>query len=318
MALVELLGTGEARRRQAQAEAVDLILELGWAQRAGRRDVLALNPGRRAEIELTLDRAWPAWRTVVTRLTAAGLPLTPVGLRELARRDRLAVVDAGELPDRINRRTAAATVARHAKAHLGPLERAALEAVDLTADGIVRMRPHAGLLLERDGVRHDAHQLATLLGELVISDRALRDGTRLAGRPPRGVLTVENLGAFQDAVVPADVLVMYVPGWNTRLARDVLAGLEAVPILHFGDLDPNGVAILEHLRRWRSDVGWWVPGFWADYLGRGLTKRWPDIVLPADAPSWVHVLPERGIWLEQEVILVDPRFAGALSAAFDG
>ena len=45
-----------------------------------------------------------------------------------------------------------------------------------------------------------------------------------------------------------------VPGWNTRTTRDLLKGLDEVPIVHFGDLDPNGIAILAHLRRWRPDV----------------------------------------------------------------
>ena len=80
-------------------------------------------------------------------------------------------------------------------------------------------------------VVQDARRLASLLGELVLVDRALRDGARLVGKEPRAVLTVENLGAYQDAVVSDDVLVPHVPGWNTRTTRDLLKGLDEVPVI---------------------------------------------------------------------------------------
>ncbi|MEM7354190.1 MAG: Wadjet anti-phage system protein JetD domain-containing protein [Acidobacteriota bacterium] len=225
-------------------------------------------------------------------------------------------VDSAQLPERMNRRTAAAVLTRHAKARLGPFEQVVLEDVDITDDGIVRMRPNTGLSLVRAGVEHAAADIVALLGDLVVTDRAFRDGTRLGGHRPRAVLTVENLGAFQDAVVPDDVLTVYVPGWNTRIARDALSGLEGVPVIHFGDLDPNGVAILAHLRRWRPDVHWLVPSFWEDYADeRGLPKRWPAVSIPPDAPNWIVSLADAGVWLEQEVIVVDPRFAIAVEEA---
>jgi hypothetical protein len=33
----------------------------------------------------------------------------------------------------------------------------------------------------------------------------------------------------------------------THTTRDLLRGLDEVPVVHFGDLDPNGIAILAHL-----------------------------------------------------------------------
>lgn len=316
LVLVELLQTGKVRERRQQEQAFASLLELGWARRTGRNGVLALELAARPEIESTLDRAWPDWREVAHRLDEAGFPPTPVGLRELERQDRLSAVDPAHLPERMNRRTASAMLTRHAKARLGPFEQVVLEDVDVTDDGIVRMRANVGLRLVRAGTEHAAADIEELLGELTLTDRALRDGTRLWGQRPRAVLTVENLGAFQDAVVPEDVLTVYVPGWNTRIARDALSGLEDTPIIHFGDLDPNGVAILQHLRRWRPDVRWLVPGFWEEYAdARGLPKRWPEVALPPDAPAWVVSLAHAGIWLEQEVIVTDSRFAIAVNEA---
>ena len=262
--LVELLQTGEVRRRRVQEAAWAALLELGWARRTRRHDVLALDETARRRAEETLQQAWPGWSQIVGRLSAGGLPPTPAGLADLERRDRVDAAGRLALPIPMNRRTAAATVGRHAKARLGPFEQVVLEDVDVTDDGLVRMRPSAGLQVRNGGVVQDALKLASLLGELVLVDRALRDGTRLVGKEPRAVLTVENLGAYQDAVVSADVLVVHVPGWNTRTTRDLLKGLDEVPIVHFGDLDPNGIAILAHLRRWRPDVRWLVPSYWEE------------------------------------------------------
>lgn len=307
--LVELIQTGEVRRRRVQEAAWAALLELGWARRTRRHDVLALDEKARQRAEETLQQAWPGWSQIIGRLSAGGLPPTPAGLADLERRDRVDAASRLALPTRMNRRTAAATVGKHAKARLGPFEQVVLEDVDVTDDGLVRMRPSAGLQVRNGGVVQDAMKLASLLGELVLVDRALRDGTRLVGKEPRAVLTVENLGAYQDAVVSDDVLVVHVPGWNTRTTRDLLKGLDEVPVIHFGDLDPNGIAILAHLRRWRPGVRWLVPPYWEERRDdKGLTRDWPDLDMPQDAPEWVRQLPERRRWLEQEVVAVDSRF----------
>ena len=319
MALIELLHTGETRRRRLQEQACDALAELGWARRTGRSDVLSLDPLAVSAIEATLAGVWPGWRELLSRLVDEGLPATPGGVRELERRRRVDAVDGAALPERLNRRTAAAIVGRHAKARLGPFEGVVFEDVDLTDDGLVRMRPSGGLRVALRHAEVDARDLASLLGELVVTDRALRDGTRLCGRTPRAVLTVENLGAYQDLAAPDDVLVVHVPGWNTRTTKALLDGLEEVPVLHFGDLDPNGVAIVQHLRRWRLDVRWLVPPFWEEYLPtKGLLRTWPEGEMPEDAPSWVRALPSRGRWLEQESVVVDARFADALAFALTG
>lgn len=315
LTLFELLLRGELPRREEQKHAWTVLMELGWARRTRRVDVLALDPSARAEVEETLTGAMQDWRALAGRLSSLGLPCTPTGLRELKRRDRLEAVADLNLPERMNRRTAAAMVARHSKASIGPFEQVVLEEIDLTDDGLVRMRPNAGLEIYRQAVRHDARDLSALLGELVLTDRALRDGTRLGGRMPRAVLTVENLGAYLDVVVQDDVLVVHIPGWNTRTAKDLMGRLDDIPILHFGDLDPNGIMIVAHLRHWRPAVRWLVPAFWETYTeGKGLKRQWPELQMPSDTPAWVVALPERRLWLEQEVIVTDPRLEQAVEA----
>jgi Wadjet protein JetD, C-terminal len=314
--LLELLECGEIRHRSTQQRAWSSVLELGWARRSRRHDVLEIDPAFRENLETTLDGAWPGWRDTARRLADAGQPPTPQGMLELERQMRIDRAGDIDLPSRINRRTAAAVVARHSKAKLGPFERIALDETELTDDGLVRMRPSAGLTVVRGFEEHSASALAELLGDLVLTDRALRDGTQLAGQRPRAVLTVENLGAFQDAVVANDILVVHVPGWNTGTTRDLLAGLQDVPVLHFGDLDPNGIAILKHLRRWRPDVRWLVPEYWVEIVDeRGLEGEWPEIEMPTDAPPWVRELPDRRLWLEQEAVVVDKRFRSSVDSS---
>jgi hypothetical protein len=52
-----------------------------------------------------------------------------------------------------------------------------------------------------------------------------------------------------------------------------------------------------------------VPSYWEERRDdKGLTRDWPDVDLPQDAPDWVRQLPGRRTWLEQEIVAVDPRF----------
>lgn len=44
-------------------------------------------------------------------------------------------------------------------------------------------------------------------GEVVLSERALRDETRLTGARPAAALLVENLGPYMDLRVPEDWIV---------------------------------------------------------------------------------------------------------------
>jgi hypothetical protein len=41
----------------------------------------------------------------------------------------------------------------------------------------------------------------------------------------------------------------------------MLDRIEGVPVLHFGDLDPNGVRIMLHLHRRVPNLKWFLPEF---------------------------------------------------------
>jgi hypothetical protein len=129
------------------------------------------------------------------------------------------------------------------------------------------------------------------------------------------VLLVENLGPYRDLVAPAGWLVAHVPGWNTATLRLLLAQVRGVVVVHFGDLDPAGVRIYEHLRAIHPDLRWVVPDFWSERIGtHGLRGEWPPDLVVTAAPPLVRDLAARGLWLEQECIVLDPRLKAALES----
>ena len=119
----------------------------------------------------------------------------------------------------------------------------------------------------------------------------------------------------QPAWAPPGWLFAHVPGWDTATVVHLLARVTHVPVVHFGDLDPNGVRILLHLRRYRPDLRWLVPAFWAERLdGHARPVAWPHDRDTTDAPPLVRDLVRRGLWLEQEMIVLDPRLAASLAS----
>lgn len=312
LALLELLVRGVLKRRRAQGAAWDLLDELAWTRRTGRRDELGLVEERRHELVALLGRVWPEWGVVLAALTARGLEPSPDGWRQLE--DVQRAEGLPQLPDQLNRRTAAALVAPHSKAALTERRLAALGDAEATHDGSVRLRPPRGLVAITLHGSVDLSAVAAVLGEVSIPERAFSAGLQLEG-PVRAALLVENLGAFCD-VRPVDGwLLVHVPGWDTATVARLLERLVHVPLIHFGDLDPNGVRIHRHLRGLRSDLRWFVPEFWSEFVEtKGLPGVWPEDLDLGDTPALVRELASRGLWLEQEPVAVDARTSRALEA----
>src|SRR5690606_4122599 len=113
--------------------AFDALAELPWTRRTGRRDELALVEQRRTDLVALIDRVWPAWGDVLAALTARGVGPTPDGWAALQDAERAATMP--QLPDQLNRRTAAALVAPHSKAGLTERRVATLGNSEATHDG---------------------------------------------------------------------------------------------------------------------------------------------------------------------------------------
>ncbi len=312
LALLELIARGTLKRRRSQAVAWDALAELPWTRQTGRRNELGLVESRRSELAGLLDRVWPAWGAALAELTARGLPPNPQGWTALEDAQRAEGLPS--LPDLLNRRTAAALTAPHSKATLTERRLAALGDLEAMHDGSVRIRPPPGLMARTSRGVLDLGDIAAVLGEVAIPERALSDGLQLEG-PVRAVLLVENLGAFCDLPVIDDWVFAHVAGWDTATVVRLLECLAHVPVIHFGDLDPNGVRIFQHLRTQHAGLRWFVPSFWAEFVeAKSLRGAWPDDFNLGDAPDLVRRLAERGLWLEQEPLVVDSRTPAALEA----
>jgi len=158
----------------------------------------------------------------------------------------------------------------------------------------------------------DLAAVAGVLGEVGLPERAFRDQLVFEGEI-RAVLLVENLGAWRDLAAPEGWLLAHVPGWDTAATMLLLDRLTDVPVVHFGDLDPNGVRIHLHLRDRRADLKWFVPSFWREAIdSHARPAAWPPDLDLAEAPPLIGELASRGLWLEQEAITLDARVAGAL------
>jgi len=312
LALLELIATGKLRKRHSQTIAWEWLTQLSWTRESGRRDEIALDDSRASEGKRLLDQVWRDWPDVLTELQSADLPVSERGWRQLQDMDRARV--AAGLPPRLNRRTALAQVGGHSKTTLSRTLQASLASTDLTHDGTVRLRPSSGLEIVSGDTAIPADGIASLLGEVILTERALLAGSRFGAVLPRCLLTVENLGPYLDISVPADCLVAHVPGWDTRTIRMVFDLLPTVPCVHFGDLDPNGVRIIRHLRELRPTVEWLVPDFWSEQIAaKGLKAEWPTDLNLDGVPPLVQELRRQGVWLEQETIALDPRLTKAIA-----
>ncbi|MCL2639210.1 MAG: hypothetical protein FWD53_00040, partial [Phycisphaerales bacterium] len=213
LALMELVVSGRLRCRKVQQEVWQSLEKLSWTQRTGRRDELAVVESYRHELERLLTQVWPEWRAVSVELTGAGLPVSLTGWLKLQDIEKARA--AKNLPARLNRRTATALVGPHSKASLSTPRREALAGMDITHDGTLRLRTPEGLQLRSGEQELDCTVVAGVLGEVVLTERALTDGTVLTGRLPQAILFVENLGAYLDTPAPAGWLLAHVPGWDT-------------------------------------------------------------------------------------------------------
>jgi hypothetical protein len=291
LALLELLVTGRLPRRKTQEEAHRWLEQLPWTRRTRRRGEIELVPERADDLGALLDRVWSGWVEVREELEDAGLPPTPTGWQALE--DRRRGLALPTLPTRLNRHTAAALAGPHAKVRLTSERASALGNVEVVDDGLVRLRPPKGLVAVMGNERIELDRWMALIGEAGIPDRPLLDGLRFEGTL-RAVLLVENLGAWRDMPRPEGWLLAHVPGWDTRGVGLLLEALPRCPVVHFGDLDPDGVKIHRHLAESIPELGWLVPEFWEERVeSHGQAGAWPEELDLEGTPELVRELARR-------------------------
>ena len=303
--LLELRLQGSARRRRQQEELLGQLEGLGWVTATSRSSEVELVEARSDDLEQMLDSRWPDWRSVARALVAEELLPSPQGMKELRRRQRV----LPSLPRRMNLKTAASAVAEHSKATLGEAHRAMLGDAEVVRDGVVLVRPHRGMELVRGELRSSAIDLAAVQGVVALTSRAMMDGLEVGGVPAGAVMTVENEAAFVDMPKPDGLMLVWVPGWNTRLAIEFLKGVSAGRRLHFGDLDPNGIRIFRHLSERLPGMQHFIPEWWRERIAGAppIEAEWPEGLVGAEDHPLVQELAAAGRMSEQELLLLDPR-----------
>ncbi|WP_429093071.1 Wadjet anti-phage system protein JetD domain-containing protein [Aeromonas veronii] len=201
--------------------------------------------------------------------------------------------------------------------------------LSLTQDEMIRIRSLEPLsLVDRQGQQHDMTAMMALLGELALPERTL--GTLAAiGWQGELVITVENKGAFVDYPLQPRQLLLFAPGRNTTLAKQLIPLLPAgVQWAHFGDLDQRGIDIaIELARELNRPAMLWLPCELQPYLehyARPVRTFATDsgkvpwrVTTQADQVDghgtragvpWLDKLITDGTWLEQEVLILAPHW----------
>lgn len=305
VAVLRLWAMRVLRRTRKLQPLTEHLLGLGWVTQSPRQSELTLNALGDSHLPNLLGRIWPDWRRTLQQLQDAGLPIDAKSLVELAR----STSRARRLPGRLHHKTYAALAGMHSKSTgVGKVSRPGLT---LTTDGVLRIRPNEGLMLCLGAKRLSCDDLTAVIDELILTERTLLDGIHPAGILPRAIMTVENLGAFMDMPKPRELLLIHQPGWNTLLSLqfiDIL-GSEA-PWYHFGDLDPEGMAIHQHLNQKGRMADLFLPSFWEEYVeahSRPLSDAWPETTVAAFSQPLLKQLFASRRWLEQEPIVLDER-----------
>ncbi|HHQ4541629.1 TPA: Wadjet anti-phage system protein JetD domain-containing protein [Aeromonas veronii] len=201
--------------------------------------------------------------------------------------------------------------------------------LSLTQDEVIRIRTLEPLsLVDQQGQQHDMTAMMALLGELALPERTM-DMLAAIGWQGERVITVENKGAFVDYPLQPGQLLLFAPGRNTTLAKQLIPLLPVgVQWAHFGDLDQRGIDIaIELARELNRPAMLWLPCELQPYLERYARPvrtfatdsgkvPW-RVATQADQVDghgasagvpWLEKLITDGTWLEQEVLILAPHW----------
>lgn len=268
----------------------------------------------------------PVGRGALYALTEAGRTylagqLAQVVPPELDKREQLQSLGVS-LPARLNQATFYALWHGDSKHPRNECPDPQLADLTLTQDEVIRIRTLEPLsLVDRQGQQHDMTAMMALLGELALPERTLGTLAAIGWQGDR-VITVENKGAFVDYPLQPGQLLLFAPGRNTSLAKQLIPLLPAGgQWAHFGDLDQRGIDIaVELARELKRPAMLWLPCELQPYLDHyarpvrtfvadsgkvpwRLTTR-VDAKRMKDELPWLDELMAKGAWLEQEVLML--------------
>jgi hypothetical protein len=303
----ELLVGPAVKSRVRNQRVIDQFASNGWVKHTSRKEEYEITESGRQIAEKRLGKHWPTWREGLNAFRIAGLSPEDLGAWRLLRRQA-----ASQLPrqlKQVNRRTLNAWLRRHSKISSGVLPEAFAN-VQVTVDEVTRMRlPPRSKLLLKDGESIDCDLLTMTFGEIAVPERAWKSIRRIDSPQSNVVISIENKGAFIDFPQVAKATLVFLPGDNISALREVISRTHKQPILHFGDLDADGIGIFEAMLADGFTVEHFVPDFAEEFIlthAQDSETRWPARDYSLLHPA-VSKLASRGLWLEQEALVLDHR-----------
>jgi len=302
------------KRRRRNERVIDSFANHGWVSHTSRQDEFVITQTGRLIAEKRLSEHWPGWREDLGAFANMGLSPEDATAWNLFRRAQSNQVP--RLLTRINRRTLHAWERRHSKVAVSaPSELFANARV--TVDEVTRLRlpPHSKLFLH-DGATVDCDSLMGIFGEVVIPERAWERIRQFEVSSGSAIISIENKGAFVDFPSVPKATLVFLPGDNTSALQQVISKMRNQPIIHFGDLDPDGINIFETFLTKNIPVQHFVPTYVEEFLithALPCKGPWPRQDYPSLHPI-VSILASRSLWLEHEALVLDHRFEAELES----
>lgn len=297
--LAKLIQSGGARESARSLDLIRRYEKAGWIMPSGRRGEWVARPETTIALTARLAKLLPQWESDFALLRTHNLdPRKPQDIEALP-----VLRKRPDATGMINRRN------WKAAGGLGPKRKGILETeATLTSDWVMRLRPNRGLVAQWDGQSTDLWEMAKIWTECPIPQRLWIQLQGFTGVLPAVVITCENLGAFIDIPLPDNALTVFSPGNHVVPAIELIKMLPAATWVHFGDLDPEGLAIAGQIAdATRCPIHRYIPSFCMEYIADDMAQK-KDVKWQGtfEHPA-LKLLAERDLGVFQEVFMLDPR-----------
>jgi len=310
----ELVLGPTVKRLRRNERVIDAFAVHGWITHTSKRDEFAITDSGRLVAEKRLSEHWPAWREDLVAFASLGYSPEDAGAWSLFKR-----AQANQIPRMvtcINRRTLNAWDRRHSKVGAGPPSKTLAEA-QVTVDELTRLRlPPGSRMILQTGEIVDCDRLMAIFGEIAIPERAWGNIKQIETPNSRVLFSIENKGAFVDFPSVPNATLLFLPGDNTGAFQLIMSHMPPQTLIHFGDLDPDGIQIYEGMVSRGLAVRHFVPTYVDEYLithAQPCKAPWPQRDYSSLHPV-ISTLVSRSLWLEHEALVLDHRFAAELES----
>lgn len=297
--LARLIECGAAQESARTLDLIHRYEKACWLMPSSRRGEWIIRDGVMVALKDRLARLLPQWENDFNLLGAHGLdPKKPQDIEALPAL-RMSPTATGM----VNRRNWTAA------GGLGPKRKGVLDTeATLTSDWVMRLRPNRGLIANWAEHSADLWDMSSIWTECPIPQRKWLGFQSFTGVLPATIITCENLGAYIDLPLPEDALCVFSPGTHIEYAVELLNGLPDANWVHFGDIDPEGLAIGDQISAAAGrEVRRYIPSFCMEYLERDMAQKKNVQWEATSGHPIMEMLAVRREGVFQEVFMLDDR-----------